>query len=138
MNDPAASDGTWRISDGDRDAAVQALGEHYATGRLDKAEYDERVDLAWAARTNLELPPLFKDLPLPHGNVVAREVVARPTASAGPSYGRPGWAPRRRGPLGPLGPLPFLVILVVLVLHAPWLLMVTVIAWWVLRAARRR
>ena len=60
MSDPAASDGTWRISDGDRDAAVQALGEHYATGRLDKAEYDERVDLAWAARTNLELPPLFR------------------------------------------------------------------------------
>jgi len=46
MSDPAASDGTWRISDGDRDAAVQALGEHYAIGRLDKAEYDERVDLA--------------------------------------------------------------------------------------------
>ncbi len=55
MSDPAAADGEWRISDGDRDAAVQALGEHYATGRLDRAEYDERVDRAWAARTNLEL-----------------------------------------------------------------------------------
>jgi len=138
VNDPAASDGTWRISDGDRDAAVQALGEHYAIGRLDKAEYDERVDLAWAARTNLDLPPLFRDLPPPHGNVVAREVVARPGALAGPSYRRPAWAPRRRGPLGPLGPLPFLVILLVVLLHAPWLLLVAVIAWWVLRSARRR
>ena len=70
--------------------------------------------------------------------MVAREVVARPGALAGPSYRRPAWAPRRRGPLGPLGPLPFLVILLVVLLHAPWLLLVAVIAWWVLRSARRR
>ena len=89
-------------------------------------------------KRQLDLPPLFRDLPAPHGNVVAREVVARPGALAGPSYRRPAWAPRRRGPLGPLGPLPFLVILLVVLLHAPWLLLVAVIAWWVLRSARRR
>ena len=138
MSDPAAADGEWRISDGDRDAAVQALGEHYATGRLDKAEYDERVALALTARTNLGLPPLFRDLPLPHGKVVAPEVVARRAAIAGPSYRRRAWAPRRRSPLGPLGPLPFLVILLVVVLHAPWLLLGMLIAWFVLRSARRR
>lgn len=137
MTGPAASDGTWRISDGDRDAAVQALGEHYAIGRLDKAEYDERVDLAWAARTNLELPPLFKDLPLPHGNVVAPHVVARPASLAGRSYRPSAWPPRRRGPLGPLGPLPFLVILLAFLLHAPWLVLGIVIAWCLLRSGRR-
>jgi hypothetical protein len=30
------------------------------------------------------------------------------------------------------------VILLVVLLHAPWLLLVAVIAWWVLRSARRR
>ena len=138
MNESAASDGTWRISDGDRDAAVQALGEHYATGRLDKAEYDERVDLAWAARTNLELPPLFRDLPLPHGNVVAPEVVARRAPIVDRGRHQPAWAPRRRGPLGPLGPLPFLVILLAFLLHAPWLVLGIVIAWCLLRSGRRR
>ena len=134
-SDQAASDGSWRISDGDREAAAQALGEHYATGRLDKAEYDDRVDRAWAARTNLELPPIFADLPAPHGNVVAPALT--PTVTT-PSYRRAGWAPRRRGPLGPLGPLPFLVIPLAFLLHAPWLLLVPVIAWCVLRPARRR
>ena len=138
MNEPAASDGTWRISDSDRDAAVPARGEHNAPGRRAKAEYDERGDRAGAARTNHAQPPRFRDLPLPHGNVVGPEVVARRASLAGPSYRRPAWAPRRRGPLGPLGPLPFLVILLVLMLHAPWLLMVMLIAWLLLRAARRR
>lgn len=135
MSDPAASDGSWRISDGDREAATQALGEHYATGRLDKAEYDERVDRAWAARTNLELPPLFTDLPAPHGNVVAPEVARAVTAR---SHRPTGWVPRRHGPLGPLGPLPFLVIPLAFLLHAPWLLLVLFVIWRVSRAARWR
>ena len=33
-----------RIGDDDREAAVTALGEHYAAGRLTKEEYDERAD----------------------------------------------------------------------------------------------
>jgi hypothetical protein len=128
MSDQAASDGSWRISDGDREAATQALGEHYATGRLDKAEYDERVDRAWAARTNLELSPLFADLPAPRGSVVAPELVV--------SGRRHGWPSRRRGPFGPW-PLLMVALVFLVVLHAPWLLLVPVIAWWVLRPGRR-
>ena len=33
-----------RIGDAEREAAVTALGEHYAAGRLTKEEYDERAD----------------------------------------------------------------------------------------------
>ena len=40
-----------RIGDAEREAAVTALGEHYAAGRLTKEEYDERAERAWAART---------------------------------------------------------------------------------------
>jgi hypothetical protein len=52
-----------RIGDHERDAAVTALGEHYVAGRLSKDEYDERSAVAWQARTNSDLAPLFYDLP---------------------------------------------------------------------------
>src|SRR5689334_7935487 len=127
MSTDAVPDGSWRISDSDREAAAQALGEHYATGRLDKAEYDERVERAWAARTNTELFPLFADLPAPRGTVVpARETV--------PSVRRTGWPPRRRGAFGPL---PFLLIPLAILLHAPWLLLVLFLVFVVFRPGRR-
>lgn len=52
-----------RIGDVEREAALTALGEHYAAGRLAKEEYDERSDLALRARTHADLTPLFDDLP---------------------------------------------------------------------------
>jgi hypothetical protein len=52
-----------RIGDVEREAALTALGEHYAAGRLTKDEYDERSDLALRARTHADLTPLFGDLP---------------------------------------------------------------------------
>jgi hypothetical protein len=54
-----------RIGDAEREAAVSALGEHYAAGRLTKEEYDERAGIAWTAKTNSVLWPLFADLPRP-------------------------------------------------------------------------
>ncbi len=120
--------GSWRITDSDREAAVQALGEHYATGRLDKAEYVERSELAWAARTSADVTPLFIDLPAPHGNVVARAAVA----VSGPPAER--WHSHHRGPFRPWL---LLVIPLVFVLHAPWLIFLVLLATWVLRPARR-
>ncbi|WP_214401353.1 DUF1707 domain-containing protein [Pseudonocardia lacus] len=52
-----------RIGNSEREAAVRELGEHFAEGRLDTDEYDERVAAAYAARTDEDLAPLFKDLP---------------------------------------------------------------------------
>ncbi|HLR86197.1 MAG TPA: DUF1707 domain-containing protein [Nocardioidaceae bacterium] len=52
-----------RIGDTERDAAVTALGEHFAAGRIDKDEYDERTSVAWGAKTAADLEPLFADLP---------------------------------------------------------------------------
>jgi hypothetical protein len=59
-------DGTIRISDAEREAAVSTLGLHMSTGRLDLAEYEERCGLATAARTRADLEALFEDLPAPH------------------------------------------------------------------------
>lgn len=52
-----------RIGDVERDAAIAALGEHYAAGRITKEEYDERSGFALRARTASDLKPLFVDLP---------------------------------------------------------------------------
>ena len=127
----------FRIGDRDREAAVQALGEHYATGRLDKAEYDERTDRAWAARTDRDITPLFTDLPAPHGDVVA-PATARTGAVVGRSVDHRHPAQRWRGrPRGPLGAWLFLVIPLAFVLHAPWLIFAVFVVCFVLRPARR-
>ncbi|QVQ50610.1 DUF1707 and DUF2154 domain-containing protein [Spiractinospora alimapuensis] len=54
-----------RASDAERDALVTRLGEAMAEGRLDVAEYEERVDVALAARSRGELERLTDDLPAP-------------------------------------------------------------------------
>ena len=65
-----------RLSDAEREAAVARLGEHYAAGRLDKDEYDERSDAIWSARTRGDLRPVFRDLPGSGPEPVARPRVA--------------------------------------------------------------
>jgi hypothetical protein len=103
-----------RIGDAEREAAVSALGEHYAAGRITLQEFDQRSSLGYAARTNADLWPLFRDLP-----------ELRPVAPAPPP--RQGSA-RHRPLLAPL----LLVALALLVLtHLPWpLLLVVGWLWW--------
>lgn len=54
-----------RIGDSERERAAAALGEHYAAGRLQRSELEERLDAAYAARTLADLERLFVDLPDP-------------------------------------------------------------------------
>ena len=51
-----------RASDADRDVVLRALGEAYAEGRIDAAEFDERTSAVQAARTLGELPEFLTDL----------------------------------------------------------------------------
>jgi hypothetical protein len=52
-----------RAADADRDAAVDALRDHAAAGRLESDELDERLEMALRARTLGDLRPLVADLP---------------------------------------------------------------------------
>jgi hypothetical protein len=52
-----------RVSDAERDAVVTELGEHLRQGRLDQAEFEERVTTALSARTGRDLSKLLADLP---------------------------------------------------------------------------
>ena len=58
--DPAAA--PLRASDADREVIHGVLAEAFATGRLDRGEYDERSTSVLAARTLGELPPIVSDL----------------------------------------------------------------------------
>ena len=60
---PAGSDPRIRISDADRKEMTDTLARHYADGRLDTAEFDERVGRAMAAKTRGDLGGLLDDLP---------------------------------------------------------------------------
>jgi hypothetical protein len=88
-----------RIGDAERDVAVRELGDHFAAGRIDGTEFDERASAALAARTQPEIDVLFADLP--------RSRVAR---------GHPR-APRTRvrGPYSALVPVLFFLLLLFLI-----------------------
>jgi hypothetical protein len=53
----------YRASDEQRDEAAQLLREHFAAGRLSQEELDERVQQAYAAKTEQQLQELLRDLP---------------------------------------------------------------------------
>lgn len=90
-----------RASDAERESAVHALAAHYADGRLDRTEFDERVDTALAARTRPQLEALFADLPDPSSAAVVALSEAAADAgaeSASPDHAARRPAARRRGP----------------------------------------
>jgi hypothetical protein len=58
-----SSDQNMRVSDAERQAVADRLAEHFSAGRLDQAEFDERVGRAMSAKTRADLNGLFDDLP---------------------------------------------------------------------------
>jgi uncharacterized protein DUF1707 len=52
-----------RVSDADRAEVTDRLSKHYSDGRLDQAEFNERLDRAMNAKTQADLSGLFADLP---------------------------------------------------------------------------
>ncbi|MGH3758428.1 DUF1707 SHOCT-like domain-containing protein [Actinophytocola sp.] len=87
-----ANDTDIRISDAERDEAVETLGVHLSTGRLELSEFEDRCGRAAAARTRGELEELFTDLPAPHPDLSsatppapliqkAGQLVANPTGA---------------------------------------------------------
>lgn len=83
-----------RVSDHEREQVAAAIREHYAAGRLDSGELEERVQRAYSARTIGELEALSADLPAlpatrsaPDGALIQRraELQRRAIQSAGGS-----------------------------------------------------
>jgi hypothetical protein len=83
----------YRASDADRDAVLTQLSEHFQTGRLTHAEFDERSDQALQAKTYADLAALMSDLP-GISPVSPRQLPARPAEpDESAQAGRPAVAP---------------------------------------------
>jgi Domain of unknown function (DUF1707) len=105
------SDQHIRVSDAERNAVAELLGQHYADGRLDQVEFDERVNRTMAAKTRGDLMGLFDDLPEtgPAG--------AGPAGPGGPNGTVSYRGPRKRN--GIVRPL-LLLILVFICANFAW------------------
>ncbi|GGP09678.1 hypothetical protein GCM10012278_46150 [Nonomuraea glycinis] len=121
-----------RIGDAEREQTMAALREHFAAGRLNHEELDERLDQTLAARTVGELVHVTADLPgsqvpgyrepaAPHDANDWREAMRAQRKQMRALHhqhreahhrGRPG--PPWRGHHGPGPILPFLFVLVML------------------------
>jgi hypothetical protein len=66
-----------RASDADRDRTVALLREHAAEGRLTLEEFTERMSAAYAARTDVDLAELARDLPAVRGVATPRRRFTR-------------------------------------------------------------
>jgi hypothetical protein len=99
-----------RASDEERDAAAAELGAHFQAGRLDPAEFDDRLGRALRARTRGDLAGLVTDLPqasAPQAPPVGRRsrtavmvaiavtlgLAALAITETGGGYGHRFWAP---------------------------------------------
>jgi hypothetical protein len=56
-------DPNMRVSDAERAQVADQLSKHYGDGRLDQAEFNERLEKAMNARTHGDLSGLLDDLP---------------------------------------------------------------------------
>lgn len=97
----------FRISDAEREEAIDALGTHMRDGRLDIDEYGDRTARATAAKTRGELVALFSDLPEPRPAML-REHLPAPPAPPGPERRRRREPRRRSGGL-PVGVVPIAI-----------------------------
>jgi uncharacterized membrane protein len=105
-----------RIGDADRESAAEALREHFAQGRLTMEEFQHRLELVFAAKTDRDLAAITTDLP------TAAASLPWPATSAGRSYdhGSRYWRadsePRGRSSLAAFAG--FVVVILALILIA--------------------
>jgi hypothetical protein len=75
-----------RVSDAERDAAVERLSAATGDGRLTLEEFSQRMELATAARTRADLEPLTADLPADAAPAVPAGRAVATGASSPPSW----------------------------------------------------
>jgi uncharacterized protein DUF1707 len=96
-----------RISDADRAEVADRLSKHYSDGRLDQAEFNERLDRAMNAKTRADLNGLFADLP-------ATDEPGKTVKAVRPSDRRP----RSRHPVQRVLGLILITVVAIFVAHA--------------------
>jgi hypothetical protein len=119
-----APDPNMRVSDAERAEVADRLAHHFSDGRLDQAEFDERVSRAMAAKTFGDFQGLFDDLPNLAGDpsdapadTPAGSPFSAPNATGTPSPAACyGLRRHRRGPLRAV----LLAVLVIVAANIAW------------------
>jgi Flp pilus assembly protein TadB len=123
MRPRSSPDQHLRVSDAERTQVTDRLAAHFADGRLDQAEFDQRAGQAVNARTRADLAGLLDDFPDP------------PLPGTGAREGRHG-RPRARVLL-----LLVLVVAIIAIVHAAvsllWVGLIAAIIVLVARTGRR-
>jgi hypothetical protein len=126
-----------RISDADREAAAAAMREHYALGRLTLEEFQRRLDSVFAAKTDIDLGLITRDLPhvsvpsaspvpgafgYPAGNVRPPpfDPLATGRSYPGPGYHGPGYSGRGQSRRGTMAGTILLLLALVLLVTSLW------------------
>ena len=126
-----------RIGTAERTAAMKALDEHLAAGRLEIEEYGERSALAVNATTVPELAALFDDLPAPHPQLPA----GRAPAARGDLPGCAARSPRavdaRGGGPRLMAASPFIALGLFLILHT-WVVFLLIPVMGAMLGSKRR
>jgi hypothetical protein len=120
-----------RVSDTERQRAIDELGRHLAAGRLDADEYTARVEAAAVAVDLGDLDRLLGDLPMLRIADPGRARRVTPT-------GRPGTRPRWRARLIVLATVVVLAVGIVLAVVAQWLALVALVGAWMIGAVQGR
>ncbi|OZF52975.1 hypothetical protein CH292_09840 [Rhodococcus sp. 14-2470-1a] len=77
-----------RLSDAHRDAAVDLLTSHVASGRLTIEDFDGRAAQAYAAVTRADLDDVFRDLPAPVASTLVASTLIEPQSPQRPPMSR--------------------------------------------------
>jgi hypothetical protein len=118
-----------RVSDAERTEVADRLSKHYGDGRLDQAEFNERMERAMGAKTRGDFAGLFADLP--------------DLSEAGAAPPPPANRPTSRSPMYRLVLLILIIVAAALLgqalLHSffPWLLLAVVAFLWLRNGPRR-
>jgi hypothetical protein len=125
-----------RVSDAERAEVADRLSKHYSDGRLDEAEFNERIDQAMRAKTHADLSGLLADLPASEPPETPKSAKVSGTSAPVP---RPRPARRNHRFLE----LVLIIVVTVIVWHAlvhsfiPWLLIGVIAVLWLLYGPRR-
>jgi hypothetical protein len=135
-----------RASDAERADVADRLSRHYQDGRLDQAEFNERLDRAMNAKTRADFNGLFADLPdLPDPTDQAGKSGKNGQSSQPPfNPGRIQQRQARRGSVNYIVFLAFVAVVAYITVHSlmhsffPWLIVAAVAFLWVRNEHMRR
>jgi hypothetical protein len=130
-----------RIGDAERTSALDALGEHLSSGRIDLDEFGTRSAQVTQARTVADLRALFTDLPAPHptlpGPAPVIRQAAQPVPSAPSTPARPegSQSPAQRVAAAAIAISGILALVLFIFVHIPWYIFLLPAVLWAITSA---